>query len=180
MVIDMIKVVQFLNQVQAGLGGDEKMNLSPSAQMGGVGLGMLLKTNLMRNGGDIKGTVICGDNYFLDNREKVIEEILTLIKKFNPDVVVCGPALNYKRYGECCGYLVEAVEERLNIPAFAAMAEDSTGKELFRKKIYIIKTPGRGGIGLNDSLKKIAAFAVKLAKKEAIGTAEQEGYFPRE
>ncbi|SHJ16366.1 glycine reductase [Clostridium amylolyticum] len=176
----MIKIVQFLNQVQAGLGGDEKMNIPPSAQHGGAGLGMLLKSTLMRFGGDITGTVICGDNYFLQNKDKAIEEILELIKKFNPDVVICGPALNYKRYGECCGYLVESIEEKLKIPAFAAMAEDSTGKELFRKRVYIIKTPGRGGVGLNNSLKNIASFAVKLAMHEPIGSAEQEGYFTRE
>ena len=160
----MIKVVQFLNQVQAGFGGDEKMNIPPTSQRGGAGLGMLLKSSLMRKGGDIVGTVICGDNYFLENKEKAIEEILEQIKKFNPDVVLCGPALNYKRYGECCGYL----------------AADSTGTEMFRKKIYIIKTPGRGGVGLNDSLKNIASFSVKLAKGEPVGSAEQEGYFPRE
>ncbi len=176
----MIKVVQFLNQVQAGFGGDEKMNIPPTAQRGGAGLGMLLKSTLMRYGGDITGTIICGDNYFLENREKATEEILDFIKKLNPDVVLCGPALNYKRYGECCGYLVEAVQEKLQKPAFAAMAADSTGTEIFRKKIYIVKTPGRGGTGLNESLRNIASFACKLAKGEPIGSAEQEGYFPRE
>ncbi len=173
----MIKIVQFLNQVQAGFGGDERMNIKPQIQNGAVGLGMLLKSALMRNGGDITATVICGDNYFLENREEAIEEILDMIKKVSPDVVICGPALNYKRYGECCGYLAEAVNKQLGIPAFAAMSKDSTGTELFRKRVYIIETPNRGGAGLSESLKKISNFAMKLAKNEPIGTATEDGYF---
>ncbi|MEG6568504.1 glycine/betaine/sarcosine/D-proline family reductase selenoprotein B [Thermoanaerobacterium thermosaccharolyticum] len=176
----MIKAVQFLNQVQAGYGTDEKMNMEPQSQFGAIGLGMLLKNTMMRNGGDIIGTVICGDNYFLENKDEAIEKLLSMIKEFNPDVVICGPALNYKRYGDCCGYLTEAVIEKLNIPAFAAMSKDNTGTELFRKKIYIIETPNRGGIGLNDSLRKISKFAVKLAQGQPIGTPEEDGYFPQE
>lgn len=176
----MIKVVQFLNQVQAGFGGDERMNIKPQAQNGAAGLGMLLKANLRRYGADIIGTVICGDNYFLEHREEAVEEIINILKKFTPDVVICGPALNYKRYGECCGYLVEAIKESLDIPAFAAMSKDSKGTEMFRKKIYIIKTPNRGGGGLNDSLRNMASFAVKLAKNQPVGSAEEDGYFPRD
>lgn len=176
----MIKAILFLNQVQAGLGGDERMNIPPQLVRGSIGPGMLLKTTLMRQGADIMATVICGDNYFLEHKEEAINTILEMIKKLTPDVVICGPALNYKRYGECCGHLVKAIEEKLNIPAFAAMAEESTGTEKFRKEIYIIQTPKRGGIGLNDSLKKICSFAIKLAKKEPIGSSSQEGYFPRD
>ena len=176
----MVRIVQFLNQVQAGLGGDERMDIEPQSQNGVVGMGMLLKTISMKNGGDIVGTITCGDNYFLENKEKAIEDITDMIKKFNADVVICGPALNYKRYGECCGYLVLSIKSKLNIPAFAAMAKDSTGTELFRKKIYIIETPNRGGIGLNKSLRTISGFAIKLAKGEVIGTSKEEGYFSRE
>lgn len=175
----MFRIVQFLNQVQAGLGGDERMDIKPQAQNGAVGMGMLLKSISMVNGADIIGTVTCGDNYFLENKEKAIEDISDMIKKFNANVVICGPALNYKRYGECCGYLALSIQDKLNIPVFAAMSKDSTGTELFRKQIYIIETPNRGGTRLNKSLRKISNFAVKLAKGEAIGTSE-EGYFSRE
>lgn len=176
----MIKAVQFLNQVQAGFGGDEQMNITPQFQHGAVGLGTLLRSTITRYGGEIVGTVICGDNYFLENRENAIEEILDMIKKLNADVVICGPALNYKRYGECCGYLVEAIENKLHIPAFAAMSKDSNGLDMFRNKMYIIENPNRGGIGLNQSLKKMSSFAVKMALREKIGTPEEEGYFSRD
>ncbi|MGH4123732.1 MAG: glycine/betaine/sarcosine/D-proline family reductase selenoprotein B [Clostridium sp.] len=176
----MIRIVQFLNQVQAGLGGDEQMDIKPQSQNGAVGMGMLLKTISMKNGADIVGTVTCGDNYFMQNKESAIEEIIDMIKKFNADVVICGPALNYKRYGECCGHLTLCIQDKLKIPSFAAMSKDSTGTEMFRKKIHIIETPNRGGVGLNSSLRKISGFAIKLAKGEAIGTSKEEGYFLRE
>ncbi|HBM75397.1 MAG TPA: glycine/betaine/sarcosine/D-proline family reductase selenoprotein B [Clostridiaceae bacterium] len=176
----MIRVVQFLNQVQSGFGSDERMDMEPQAQDGAAGLGMLLRASLVKNGAGIVGTIICGDNYFLENKEKAVENILKMIKDFDADVVICGPAFNYKRYGECCGYLAEAIEERLKIPAFAAMSKESTGTELFRKKVYIIETPNRGGAGLNSSLRKISSFAVKLAKGEPISSPEEDGYFPRD
>lgn len=175
----MIKIVQFLNQVQAGLGGDERMDVKPQAQNGAVGMGMILKSIVMSSGADIVGTVICGDNYFLENKEKALEDITAMINEFKADVVICGPALNYKRYGECCGYLTLDIQHNLKIPAFAAMSKDSTGTEMFRKKIYIIETPNKGGIGLNNSLRKISKFALKLAKGETIGTSKQEGYFEK-
>lgn len=176
----MIKIVQFLNQIQAGLGGDERMDIEPQAQKGAVGMGMLLKSILLRSGADIVGTVICGDNYFLEHKECAMKDLSDMIKKLGADVVICGPALNHKRYGECCGYLAEYLNQQCDIPSFAAMSAESTGTPLFRKKVYIIETPKVGGTGLNNSLRKIASFAIKIAKGEKIGTPQDEGYFPQE
>jgi glycine reductase len=173
----MIRVVQFLNQIQAGLGGDERMDLQPSSKNGAVGMGMILKTMLMRNGAALVGTVICGDHYFLQNKEKAMSELSTMVLSFHADVVICGPALNHKRFGECCGYFAEHLRDQCGLPAFAAMAEESTGTPMFRNKIYVIKTPKVGGSGLNNSLKKMADFAVKLASNGKIGSPEEEGYF---
>lgn len=176
----MIKAVQFLNQIQAGLGEDERMDIEPQSQRGAVGTGMLLRNMLVRKGADIVGTVICGDHYFLENKEQAMKKLGKMVKALNADVVICGPALNHKRFGECCGYFAEYVRDQCGIPAFAAMAEESTGTPIFRKKVYIIKTPKKGGSGLNIALRKMADFAVKLASKEKIGTPEEEGYFSQD
>ncbi len=45
----MIRVVQFLNQIQAGLGGDERMDIEPRAEQGAVGMGMLSRISLARS-----------------------------------------------------------------------------------------------------------------------------------
>lgn len=175
----MIKVVQFLNQIQAGLGGDERMDIEPQSQNGAIGMGMLLKTGLMRKNADLVGTIVCGDHYFLQNKEEAAGKLFEMVRAFHADVVICGPALNHKRFGECCGYFAEYLETH-DIPSFAAMAKESTGTPLFRKKIYIIETPKVGGSGLNTSLRKMADFAVKLASGGRIGTPEEEGYFSQD
>lgn len=172
----MIRVVQFLNQVQAGFGGDERMDMEPQAESGAMGMGMVLRSMLLRKGADIVGTVVCGDHYFLENRPQALQTLSDLVSQFRPDVVICGPAFNHKRYGECCGYLAEYLKEKYSIPAFAAMSKESTGTPVFRNRVYIIETPKVGGTGLNNSLRKIADFAVKLAKGETIGTPEEDGY----
>ena len=176
----MIRVVQFLNQIQAGLGSDERMDIGPQMENGAIGTGMLLRTMLMRQQANIVGTVICGDNYFLQNKESAIKELSDMVKNFKADVVICGPALNHKRFGECCGYFAEYMRDECSIPAFAAMAKESTGTPAFRKRVYIIETPKAGGAGLNSSLRKIAKFAVKLANKDLIGTPSEEGYFSQD
>lgn len=176
----MIRIVQFLNQVQAGLGGDEQMDVKPQSVSGAVGMGMLMRGMLLRSGADIVGTVICGDHYFLENRPEAVRLVAEQIDRFGPDVVVCGPALSHKRFGECCGWMAEYLEKERHVPAFAAMAASSTGTPIFRDRVYIIETPKVGGTGLNSSLKKIANFAVKLATRQPIGSPEEEGYFRQE
>jgi glycine reductase len=176
----MIRVVMFLNQVLVGYGGDERMNIPPQMIKGAVGPGMILKPRLAELGAEAAGVVVCGDNYFLKNKEDTLNILIDMIKELKADVVVAGPALDYKRYGECCGHLVKALEARTKIPAFAAMAVNSSGTEMFRKDMYIIETPRVGGLGLNASLKRICSLAVKMAKNETIGSSSQEGYFSRE
>lgn len=176
----MIRIVQFLNQIQAGLGGDEQMDTKPQSVGGAVGTGMLLRAMLIRNGADIVGTVICGDHYFLENKSEAIRLVTEQIDRFHPDAVVCGPALSHKRFGECCGWLAESLTKEHHLPAFAAMAASSTGTPLFRDRVYIVETPKVGGTGLNASLKKVANFAVKLATGQPVGSPEQEGYFRQE
>ena len=63
------------------------MDIKPQAENGAVGMGMVLKSILMSSGADIVGTVVCGDNYFLENKDKAIQEITDMIKKFDANVV---------------------------------------------------------------------------------------------
>lgn len=58
-----IRVVHYINQFFAGIGGEEKADIPPELREGIVGPGMAL--NKAFNGeAEIVATVICGDSYF--------------------------------------------------------------------------------------------------------------------
>ena len=66
-------------------------------------------------------------------------------------------------------------KEETNIEAFAAMSEENS--ELINKyknNLYIVKTPKKGGIGLNDSLKNICKLAKSLSNKEDVSDLTKE------
>ena len=86
-----IKIVHFLNQFFAGVGGEDKAYSSPEIRKGAVGPGIALEQKFQENA-RVVGTVLCGDNYFAENPEQSVQEVLELIQEFEPNVVVAGPA----------------------------------------------------------------------------------------
>jgi betaine reductase len=172
-----IRVVHYINQFFAQIGGEEKANIPPEAREGVVGPGMGLKAAFGQEA-EIVGTVICGDSYFGENMETASAEVLALIKKFEPDVVVAGPAFNAGRYGTACGAVCAAVQSELNMPATTAMFTENPGADIYKKDVYILPT-GDSARSMRKVLPNLAAFALKLAKGEAIGDPGAEGYMPR-
>lgn len=171
------KVVHYINQFFAGIGGEEKADYMPEIREGVVGPGKALQAAL----GDefnIEGTVICGDNYFGENLDKATDIIIEMVKKVNPDVFVAGPAFNAGRYGVACGTICKAVEERLGIPVITAAYEENPGTDMFRKDVIIIKT-GSSSADMRNVMKAMAAVIKKMANNEEILGPEIEGYHER-
>ena len=73
---------------------------------------------LLKDEEEVIGTLICGDNYFNENKEDVLPYILNIIKENNPDIVVAGPAFNAGRYGMACAEIAKAVVEELYSSSF--------------------------------------------------------------
>jgi len=120
------RVVHYLNQFFGQVGGEEKATILPEARDGVVGPGMGLKAALGQ-AAEIVGTIICGDSYFAENMETATTQIMDLIKEFNPDLVIAGPAFNAGRYGTACGAICAAVQQELKIPAVTAMFPENPG-----------------------------------------------------
>ena len=57
------KIVHYINQFFAGIGGEEKADIVPEVREGAVGPGTALEKALGEEY-EIAATVICGDNYF--------------------------------------------------------------------------------------------------------------------
>ena len=174
------KIVHYINQFFANIGGEEKADIAPEKRDGVVGPGAGLQGEFKKLGVDaqIVGTVICGDSYFNENLDKAKKEVLDMIKSLSPDLVIAGPAFNAGRYGTACGTVAKMVQDELKIPAVTGMYIENPGADMFKKDVYIISTKDSAA-GMRDALPHIAKLASKLLKKEEIGTPDAEGYIPR-
>jgi glycine reductase len=127
----------------------------------------------------VSATLICGDGYFADHEEAVVEQVRAHWRTLQPDVFIAGPAFRAGRYGLACGRLcLEA--ERLQIPAVTGMHIENPGSDLYRPEhLYIIATEANA-VGMRPALERMAALALKRARRQPpIGTAAEEGFLPR-
>ena len=172
-----LKVVHYINQFFAQIGGEEKADYPAELRAGEVvGPGMAL-TQQFGEDAEIIATIICGDSYFNENLEKAKADILAWVKEQAPDVFVAGPAFNAGRYGVACGTIAAAVQEELGIPAVTGMYVENPGADMFKTKVYIVSTKNSAA-GMRDAVKKLAPLAVKVGRGDKIGASSEEGYMP--
>ena len=172
-----IKVVHYINQFFAQIGGEEKADYPAELRVGEiVGPGQAL-TQQFGEEAEIIATIVCGDSYFNENLDKAKADILEMVKSQNPDIFIAGPAFNAGRYGVACGTICDAVQEELGIPAVTGMYVENPGADMFKNKVYTVSTKNSAA-GMRDAVKKLAPLALKIAKGEKIGASCQEGYMP--
>lgn len=173
----MLKVVHYINQFFANIGGEEKADYPVEVREGEiVGPGLAFKQAFGEKA-EIVATIICGDSYFNENLDKAKAEILEAVKKYSPDVFVAGPAFNAGRYGVACGTICDAVQEELGIPAVTGMYTENPGADMFKNKVYTVSTKNSAA-GMRKAVASMAPLALKLANHEPIGASCQEGYMP--
>ncbi len=172
-----IRIVHYINQFFAGIGGEEKADIKPEVREGAVGPGMAIQAGF---GGEaeIVATVICGDSYFGENIDAAKEEVLEMVKGYSPDLFIAGPAFNAGRYGVACGTITEAVQSELNIPALTGMYIENPGADMYKKAVYVVETKNSAA-GMKDAVAKMVPLAKKLLNGEEIGSPSEEGYIER-
>ena len=172
-----IRVVHYINQFFANIGGEEKADYPVEVREAEViGPGLAFKQAFGEEA-EIVATIICGDSYFNENLDKAKAEILEVVKKYNPDVFIAGPAFNAGRYGVACGTVCDMVQEELGIPAVTGMYVENPGADMFKNKVYTVPTKNSAA-GMRDAVKKLAPLALKLAKGEKIGASCEDNYMP--
>lgn len=167
-----IKIVHYLNQFFSGIGGEEKADVEPQILEKLPPVSMQL-AKLLGDDMEIVGAVVCGDSYFNENLETAKEKILEMIKSFNPDMVIAGPAFNAGRYGMASATVAEMVENELKIKAFTGMYEENPGVDVFRKSVYIVKT-ANSAAGMRKALPAFANFAKKYYEGAEIDPEKDE------
>ena len=171
-----LRIVHYINQFFANIGGEEKADYQPELREGIVGPGMAFN-QAFGDEAEIVATVICGDSYFNENVEAAKKTILDMISSQKPDAVICGPAFNAGRYGVACGTVALAVKEELNIPVLTGMYKENPGADMYKTKVYIVETRNSAA-GMRSAVATMAPLAIKLAKGEKLGSSKEEGYMP--
>jgi len=171
------RVIHFINQFFAQIGGEEKADTPFFVSDHVIGPGMAFQNSL---GGDfeIVSTFVCGDNYFSENSEKILPEMVDEMKKLKPDILIAGPAFNAGRYGPNCGAICKAAQEYLGIPAVTGMYEENPGVEMYRKNCYIIKTKN-SAVGMRTAVPAMTALIKKIMEGSEEPDPEKDGYFAK-
>lgn len=169
------RIVHYINQFFAGLGGEEKADTPPQKQDGFVGPGQGLSAAIGDNA-EIVGTIICGDSYFNENEAAASKAVLEMIESYKPDLVVVGPAFNAGRYGMACGLVAKIVDENLNIPVVGGIYVENPGFELYKPHAFFVETTN-AATGMRQAVPAMAELIKKFVAGEPV--KDGQGYMPR-
>lgn len=169
------RVVHYINQFFANIGGEEMAHVPPELRDGLVGPGLAF--NQAWNGeAEIVKTIVCGDSYFAEHEKDAKAQVLAWIKEAKPDMVIAGPAFNAGRYGYACANVAVAVQEELGIPVLTGMYEENPGAD-YKNKVLIVPT-SNSAAGMRKAAPAMATLAMKIMRGEALGASCEEGYMP--
>ena len=170
------KVVHYINQFFAQVGGEEMAHIPPEKREGPVGPGLAL-SKTFGDDAEIVSTIVCGDSWFNENLELARKTVVDMVRDDDPDIFIAGPAFNAGRYGVACGSIAEAVKTELGIPVVTGMYIENPGADMFREKVYIIETKNSAA-DMRKAAPKMAKLALKLARGEEIGASAEDDYIP--
>lgn len=166
------KVVHYINQFFANIGGEEMAHVAPELKDGIVGPGLAFNA-AWKGEAEIVKTIVCGDSYFAEHEKEAKEQILAWVKEIKPDFFIAGPAFNAGRYGYACANVAIAVQE-MGIPVLTGMYEENPGAD-YKEKVLIVATRDSAA-GMRQAAPTMAKLALKLMKGEKIGASVEEGY----
>lgn len=170
-----LRVVHYINQFFAQVGGEEMAHIAAYKHPGALGPGLAI-TAACKGEAEIVSTIVCGDSYFNENLEQAKKEILAFVSEENPDLFIAGPAFNAGRYGVACATICAEVQ-KMGIPVVTGMYVENPGADMFKKEIYIISTKNNAA-GMRDAVAKMVPLGLKLANKQEIGASAVDGYIP--
>jgi glycine reductase complex component B subunit gamma len=171
---DKIKIVHYINQFFAGIGGEEAAHCPVQFEDGAKGPAVGI-AGILGDSAEIVRTIWCGDNLINENQQESLAEIEILIREAAPDVVIAGPAFNAGRYGIACGLVGKLCKEKLNIPALTGMFPENPAVEIYKEDLYILPVRDSAA-GMRKALPMLAEKVYKLGSVGKLGNALEDGY----
>lgn len=172
----MKKIVFYTNQFFGQIGGEDKAYTEPQFHNGPIGNANAFTDKLENS--EIIHTIICGDNYYVENMHEVKEFIKEKLKNVNFDLLIAGPAFNAGRFGIACGDVCLFIKKEYNVEAITGLYEENPAVEMYKKDIYILRV-GKSAAGIRKAIPLMAEFANKLLRKDKIGSPSAEQYFAK-
>lgn len=164
-----MKIVMIFDQIQSGLGTKDDTMVPLTGKKEAVGPAVMMQPFLKEIGAHVMACLCCGNGTYLADPEEVSRKLCAMVKKLQPDVVICGPAFNYADYAAMCAKVADDVNRTTGIKAFAAMSQENGDViTAYKDRVVIVKTPKKGGMGLNDSLKHICQVAKAMAAEGTV------------
>ena len=161
-----MKIIMIYDQIQAGAGTKDDKMVPLAAKKEPVGPAVMMEPFLTEIDGRVVACLYCGNGYYLENKEEVTRKLVAMVNKLQPDVVMCGPAFNYADYAGMAAHIATEINANTSVPAFAAMSvENEATINEYKDKVMIVKTPKKGGTGLNEALKNMCTLAKALHEK---------------
>lgn len=154
-----MNIIYIFDQGLAGLGGKSNPMAPLAASRGGIGSALMLENHLKNINASALATLYCGVEYYLRNKEEVVKKMVAMVKKLNPDYVICGPCFDFAIYALMSCEIALAIKNQTNIKVVAMMAKEN--QDLIREyanKIPILKMPKKGEVGLDDSFSNLVKY----------------------
>lgn len=158
-----MRVVHYLNQFFAGVGGEEKAGTPPEVRDGPTGPGRKLAA-LLPEEFEIAATVLCGDDHAASDLTAA-DVIVALAQEAGAEMVVAGPAFGSGRYGIACAR-VAAAARAAGLPALAAMHPENPGLPEAAGAPVVATGPTARDMG--HALETIARAVPKVAAGKAL------------
>ena len=162
-----MKIVHYVNQFFAGMGGEDSAGTGPELRDGAVGPGRKL-ASLLGDEHEIVATAVCGDDYAASHAD-FAAELVTQARERGAEMIVAGPAFTSGRYGMACARIAAAASEA-GLPALACMHPENPG--LGEAAGTAVVASGLTARQMKDSLERFAAAALIVAAGEELTTQD--------
>ena len=162
-----MRVVHYVNQFFAGVGGEDEAGAEPELREGAVGPGRRLGS-LLGDEHELVATIFCGDDYAAGNPQ-FAATLIEQAKEAGAELLVAGPAFTSGRYGLACARIAAAAAEA-DLPSVAAMHPDNPG--LAEAAGASVVESGVTAREMGPSLERLAGAARKLAAGEELSAED--------
>lgn len=158
-----MRIVHYVNQFFAGIGGEDSAGTGPELRDGAVGPGRRLAA-VLGDEHEIVATAICGDDYAASHPE-FAAELVEQARQHGAEMIVAGPAFTSGRYGMACARITAAASAA-GLPALASMHPDNPG--LGEAAGTSVVESGLTARQMKDSLDRFAAATLIVATGEEL------------